>query len=116
MTEGSSRSFCPPALFRGSQELSSSSTTCPSSHQEGKEKSLRHTSPPLAKKNFCLCDLSGKRHRVFSSVTSVASVVPLCHLCRKKALCTFLNENPLFFGLRNVHSAFFPQRRHRGTT
>src|SRR5258707_435095 len=46
----------------------------------------------------------------------MASVVPLCCLCGKKASCTFLNENPLFFGLRNVLSAFFPQRRHRGTT
>src|SRR6266576_3538261 len=69
-----------------------------------------------AKKKSCLCDLSEKRHRVFSSVASMASVVPLCRLCGKKALCTFLNENPLIFGLRNVHSAFFPQRRHRGTT
>src|SRR5258708_5589723 len=67
--------------------------------------------------NFLLLmDLSGTRHRVFSSVASVASVVPLCRLCRKKALCYFLNENPLFFGLRDVQSAFSPQRRHRGTT
>src|SRR6266550_1109099 len=68
------------------------------------------------KKKRRLCDLSGKRHRVFSSVTSVASVVPLCRLCGKKALCTFLNKKKSEFSLRNVHSAFFPQRRHRGTT
>src|SRR5260221_9054837 len=70
----------------------------------------------ISKKKFCLCDLCGKRYRVFSSVASMASVVPLCRLYGKKALCRFLNENPLFFGLRNVHSAFFPQRRHKGTT
>src|SRR5467141_3288852 len=50
-----------------------------------------------AKKKSCLCDLSKKRHRVFSSVASMASVVPLCRLCGKKALCTFLNEISLFF-------------------
>src|SRR5258706_10657632 len=53
--------------------------------------------PTSAKNNFCLCDLSEKRHRVFFSVASVASVVPLCRLCGKKALCTFLNEISLFF-------------------
>src|SRR5258706_1216903 len=50
-----------------------------------------------AKKKSCLCDLSEKRHRVFSSVASVASVVPLCRLFGKKSLCTFLNAISLFF-------------------
>src|SRR6266566_1990209 len=63
-----------------------------------------------------LCKLSEKMHRVFSSVTSVASMVPLCRFCGKKALCTFLNEKKSGVPQRNVHSAFFPQRRHRGTT
>src|SRR6266576_3633576 len=64
------------------------------------------------KKKRRLCDLSGKRHRVFSSVASVASVVPLCRLCGKKALCTFLNEKKAKFhcGMYTVH--FF----HRGDT
>src|SRR6266566_4982073 len=68
-----------------------------------------------AKKKRRLCDLSGKRHHVFSSLACVASVVPLCGLCGKKALCTFLKPKKSGFSLRNVQSAFFPQRRHRGT-
>src|SRR5258708_6094791 len=44
----------------------------------------------------------------------MASVVPLCRLCGKKALCTFLKPKISGFSLRNVHSAFFPQRHHRG--
>src|SRR5258708_38892907 len=73
-----------------------------------------HTS---AKNKRRLCDLSGKRHRVFSSVASVASVLPLCRLCGKKALCTFLNEISLFFIEESTHCLFSTeatQRHHRG--
>src|SRR5258707_13963641 len=71
--------------------------------------SVRHTS---TKKKRRLCDLSGKRHRVFSSVASMASVVPLCRLCGKKALCTFLHEISLFFHSGKYTVPFF----HRGDT
>src|SRR5260221_2464019 len=45
---------------------------------------IRVKSATSAKKKRHLCDLSGKRHLVFSSVASMASVVPLCHLCGKR--------------------------------
>src|SRR6266566_295863 len=58
------------------------------------------------KKKRRLCDLSEKRHRVFSSVASMASVVPLCRLCGKKALCTFLNEKKAKF-YRGMYTVYF---------
>src|SRR5258706_8455070 len=38
-----------------------------------------------------------KRHRIFSSLTSLTSLVPLCRHSGKKARCTFLNEFRIFF-------------------
>ena len=44
------------------------------------------------KKTSRLSDLSEKKGRVFSSLASLASLVPLCRLSGKKARCNFLNE------------------------